>query len=162
MATIKLSNGEDLPIPDDATPDDIERYRIQGESFITNEGKLATPADNGTYHVTFSANDGDGGVTTATRNVSVANVAPTVTITANTAGATEASPISLSSTVSDPGLPGCQSESDGQSQQYRRGSSHASFVSAGELRTAIAPRSSRRHHRQPLQVTANVFGKLRW
>jgi hypothetical protein len=48
MASITLSNGEEMDIPEGTAPADVERYRVQGESFIANEGKLATPADNGT------------------------------------------------------------------------------------------------------------------
>ena len=54
-----------------------------------------TPDDNGSYVVTLSATDKDGGLGTTTKTITATNVAPTATFTAPSSVA-EGSPISLS------------------------------------------------------------------
>ncbi len=43
MGVITLSNGDELTVPDTATPAEVERYRTQGEAFIANADKPAAP-----------------------------------------------------------------------------------------------------------------------
>jgi PKD repeat protein len=66
-------------------------------------GYTFTPDDNGSYVVTLTVTDDDGGVGTATQTIAVTNVAPTAAITGVPAGGTEGTAITLGSTVSDPG-----------------------------------------------------------
>ncbi len=61
-----------------------------------------TPNDNGTYVVTLSATDKDGGVGTTTDTVAVANVAPTPAITAPVTAGLEGSAVTLSGSATDP------------------------------------------------------------
>ncbi len=60
-----------------------------------------TPDDNGTYVVTLSVDDGDGGVTSDSKTITVTNVAPTVAIVGAPTTSPEATAISLTSTASD-------------------------------------------------------------
>ena len=56
-------------------------------SVVTNAANFAfTPADNGSYELTLTATDEDGGIATSSHTVAVANVAPTATITADATG----------------------------------------------------------------------------
>ena len=59
-------------------------------------------ADNGTFTATFTATDDDGAAASATRVVTVRNVAPTITST-NPTSATEGTPLSYTLTFTDPG-----------------------------------------------------------
>ncbi|MFO0966752.1 MAG: PKD domain-containing protein, partial [Gemmataceae bacterium] len=61
-----------------------------------------TPNDDGVYVVTLTAIDKNGGVGTDTKTISVANVAPTATITGAPATSPEGTAISLAGTVTDP------------------------------------------------------------
>ncbi|MFI5378323.1 MAG: PKD domain-containing protein [Tepidisphaerales bacterium] len=62
-----------------------------------------TPDDNGTYIVSLTVTDKDGGIgTAANQTINVTNVAPTVTITGAPAGSPEGTAITLGSTVTDP------------------------------------------------------------
>ena len=61
-----------------------------------------TPDDNGTYVVTLTATDKDGGVGTTTDTIAVANVAPTPTIAKPVATGTEGTPITLAGSATDP------------------------------------------------------------
>ena len=71
----------------------------------TNGGGFAfTPDDNGTYVVSLKVTDKDGGTNTTTKTITVTNVAPTVAIAGAPATSPEGSPISLGSTVTDPGI----------------------------------------------------------
>src|SRR5262249_24109986 len=60
-----------------------------------------TPVDNGTYTVTYTVTDKDGGVGTATEVITVNNVAPTVSAGGNQT-VSEGSSVALTGTVSDP------------------------------------------------------------
>ncbi len=66
-------------------------WRVEdGNGIVVAEGTSLdgsfTPADNGVYTVFFTANDGDGGVTTDTMTVNVANVAPQSAVVGPTSG----------------------------------------------------------------------------
>ena len=76
-----------------------------GSPFATGAGAAYsfTPDDNGTYTVTLTATDKDGGTGTFARTVSVANVAPTATIPAPVTAGVEGSPLTLTGTATDPG-----------------------------------------------------------
>ena len=60
-----------------------------------------TPSDNGSYVVSFTADDGSGGVQTDSRTIQVANVAPTVSLSGPSTARVGQS-ILVSSLVSDP------------------------------------------------------------
>jgi hypothetical protein len=62
-----------------------------------------TPVDEAVYDVSLTADDGDGGMTTATGQVTVNNVAPDVTITGVPGAAVEDEQVTLNSIVGDPG-----------------------------------------------------------
>ena len=61
------------------------------------------PDDNGTYIVTLTATDDDGGVGTATETITVANVAPTLTNLAVTSPINENGAATLTGNILDPG-----------------------------------------------------------
>ena len=61
-----------------------------------------TPDDNGTYVISFTATDDDGGVNTASSTVDVTNVAPAVSVTAPSSSA-EGSVVNASASATDPG-----------------------------------------------------------
>ena len=60
-----------------------------------------TPANNGAYVFSVAIGDKDGGSTTLTQNVAVANVAPTVTMGQTPTNSVEGSPVTFSATASD-------------------------------------------------------------
>ena len=62
-----------------------------------------TPTNDGTYAVSLTVTDDDGGTTTATRTLMVQNVAPRLTISTDPAGTPSASNVALVSLVTDPG-----------------------------------------------------------
>ena len=62
-----------------------------------------TPNDNGTYVVSLTATDKDGGVGSASKSITVNNVAPTSTINGAPASSPEGTVINLTSTVTDAG-----------------------------------------------------------
>jgi hypothetical protein len=62
-----------------------------------------TPADEGVYDVSLTADDAEGGVTTATGQVTVNNVAPVVTILGAPESPVEDEQVTLTSIVTDPG-----------------------------------------------------------
>jgi uncharacterized delta-60 repeat protein len=61
-----------------------------------------TPTDNGLYTITFTATDKDGGSSSATTSINIANVAPTVTLSQAPTGGLEGSPVSFNAVVTDP------------------------------------------------------------
>jgi PKD repeat protein len=61
-----------------------------------------TPNDNGTYVVTLTATDKDGGVGTASQTIAVTNVDPTAAVTGAPTSSPEGTAIVVSSAVSDP------------------------------------------------------------
>jgi hypothetical protein len=70
----------------------------------SDTGYTFTPDDNAEYIVTLTVTDGDGGSTTDTHTVTVANVAPTPEITGLPGGSSpELTPIALSVEENDPG-----------------------------------------------------------
>src|SRR5207248_9274955 len=62
-----------------------------------------TPDDNGSYVVTLTVTDDDGGVGSDTATISVANVAPTATINGAPAISAERTPTTVTVRASDPG-----------------------------------------------------------
>jgi uncharacterized delta-60 repeat protein len=62
------------------------------------------PDDDGIYEVILTVTDDDGGVDTDLRTITVTNVAPTVAVSGAPESSPEGTEISLTSTVSDPGL----------------------------------------------------------
>lgn len=62
-----------------------------------------TPNDNGSYEVSLSVTDDDGGVGTASKTIKVDNVAPAPKIFVDPTNSQEGTPISLTSSVTDPG-----------------------------------------------------------
>ena len=68
----------------------------------TRRGLSFTPDDNGTYVVSLSATDKDGGVGNDSKTITVTNVPPTAAITGAPASSPEGTAISLGSTVTDP------------------------------------------------------------
>ncbi len=69
----------------------------------TGPGFSFTPDDNGTYAVTVTANDGEGGTDSDSVSINVTNVAPTVSINQDPGTGTEGTQIDLTASVSDPG-----------------------------------------------------------
>lgn len=76
-----------------------------GDAYASGSGAsfTFTPDDNGTYVVTLTATDDDGGTDSNSATVAVTNVAPSVSIGGAAATSPEGSAIDLSSTVSDGG-----------------------------------------------------------
>lgn len=62
-----------------------------------------TPNDNGTYVVSVNVTDRDGGLGTASKTITVTNVAPTASILGAPATSPEGSAINVTAGVSDPG-----------------------------------------------------------
>jgi hypothetical protein len=60
-----------------------------------------TPADDGHYEVSLTADDGDGGITTVTSQINVLNLAPQVAIVGVPASGVEGTEVNLSSLASD-------------------------------------------------------------
>jgi uncharacterized delta-60 repeat protein len=75
-----------------------------GNAFASGAGTnfSFTPDDNGTYVVSLSATDKDGGVGTASSVITVSNVAPTPTILGLPASSPEGTVINLSASATDP------------------------------------------------------------
>jgi hypothetical protein len=69
----------------------------------TNASFSFTPDDNGTYVVSLTVTDDDGGSGSDSETINVTNVAPTATINGAPASSPEGTQISLTSAVSDPG-----------------------------------------------------------
>ncbi len=63
-----------------------------------------TPADEGLYDVSVTADDGDGGPASASRQVAVANLDPSVAITGSPNSVAEDQVVTLGSVGEDPGL----------------------------------------------------------
>jgi hypothetical protein len=68
----------------------------------TNASFSFTPDDNGTYVVSLTVTDDDGGSGSDSETINVTNVAPTATINGAPASSPEGTQISLTSAVSDP------------------------------------------------------------
>jgi hypothetical protein len=66
-------------------------------------GFTFTPDDNGTYIVSLSATDKDGGTGSASKTITVTNVAPTVQAGAATASSAEGSAFTRAGSFTDPG-----------------------------------------------------------
>src|SRR5204862_4808356 len=62
-----------------------------------------TPDDNGSYAVTLTVTDDDGGVGSDSRTIDVTNLAPTAAINGAPASSSEGTPIPLTGGVADPG-----------------------------------------------------------
>lgn len=95
-----------------ATGSDVDGDTITYSWDLDNNGSFETPGqsvtfDNvgqdGSFTIAVRADDGRGGVTTATTTVNVTNVAPTVTIT-NNGPASENTAVTVSGVVSDAGF----------------------------------------------------------
>ncbi|MEX2251013.1 MAG: PKD domain-containing protein [Acidimicrobiia bacterium] len=69
----------------------------------TNPDIAFTPADDGVYDVSLTADDGDGGITTATGQVTVANLDPSAAITGTPGSVVEDEAVTLGSVATDPG-----------------------------------------------------------
>jgi hypothetical protein len=69
----------------------------------SDSGISFTPADEGVYDVSLTADDAAGGLTTATGRVTVNNVAPVVTILGSPESPIEDETVTLTSIVTDPG-----------------------------------------------------------
>src|SRR2546421_11087279 len=78
-------------------------FRSNGDVIADGSGQIFsfTPHDNGTYTVTFTVTDKDGGAGSATAVVTVLNVAPTVSAGADQTVA-EGSSVTLSASFSHP------------------------------------------------------------
>jgi hypothetical protein len=78
---------------------------LTGTTIATGMGTdLAfTPADDGVYEVALTADDGDGGNTTATGQVAIVNLAPSAAITGAPTSVTEDEVVTLGSSANDPG-----------------------------------------------------------
>jgi Ca2+-binding RTX toxin-like protein len=76
-----------------------------GTAYLNGSGTgfSFTPDDDGTYVVTLTVTDKDGGVGTASQTVGVTNVAPTAVITGASAAGTVNTAVLLGSSVGDPG-----------------------------------------------------------
>ena len=80
-----------------------DQERLRPYATGTGSGFSFTPDDNGTYVVTLSATDKDGGVSApASTTIVVFDVAPTAAIAGPPASSPEGSPIALTGVVTDP------------------------------------------------------------
>ena len=75
-----------------------------GATVATGAGPALTftPADSGAYAVTVAADDGDGGVVSVTESLTVANLAPTVSIAGGPSAAEEGEAVTFTAVGSDP------------------------------------------------------------
>ena len=79
---------------------DGQAYTLDN-TVVTNAANFAfTPSDNGSYELTLTATDEDGGIATSSHTVAVANVNPTATITADATG-DEGTAVNASVSASD-------------------------------------------------------------
>jgi hypothetical protein len=70
----------------------------------TNANFIFTPDDNGSYEVSLSVSDDDGGVGTASQTIAVTNVAPALSnVTVSPATVNEGASVTLSGSISDAG-----------------------------------------------------------
>ncbi len=95
---------------DPSTADTISSYawlvKKNGVDYTSGTGAdfNFTPDDNGSYEVSLSVTDDDGGVGTASQTITVDNVAPTAAFTGAPASSSEGTAISLSGSATDPGI----------------------------------------------------------
>ena len=102
--------------PDDAGSDDTFTYAWTatkdgnaydlaglGVGVLDAQTLTFTPNDNGAYVVSVVITDDDGGTVTATKNLTVNNVSPAVTLVGVPSSGDEGTPISVSSNSIDPG-----------------------------------------------------------
>jgi CSLREA domain-containing protein len=69
---------------------------------LTGAAPSFTPADNGSFGVSLTVSDGDGGTATQTASLSVTNVNPTITAVTNTGPLNEGASATVTVTASDP------------------------------------------------------------
>src|SRR6185369_16797816 len=81
----------------------VTKNGVGGYATGTGTSFSFTPNDNGTYIVTLTATDKDGGVGTTSRTITGPNVAPTAAITGAPVSSTEGAAINLAGSATDPG-----------------------------------------------------------
>jgi PKD repeat protein len=103
---ISLGSNVTDPSSVDAAADFTRNWSVtkNGNPFASGSGASLnfTPNDNGTYVVSLSATDKDGGTGNDSKTITVTNVNPTATITGAPTSSPEGTAISLGSTVTDP------------------------------------------------------------
>lgn len=82
----------------------LKKDGIEIATSATTGNYTFTPADNGEYEITLTVSDGDGGVSSDSASVTVTNVAPTGSISANVPNPfTEGTTLNFTSTTNDVG-----------------------------------------------------------
>ncbi len=101
---------EGSPVSFDATASDPGADTLtftwdfgDGSPAVTGASPAHTYADQGSWTVTLTVEDGDGGSTTDTLTVETTNVAPSIDSITDDSPVPEGSPVSLAATASDPG-----------------------------------------------------------
>ena len=130
-----------------------------GSTFtLEGESPSFTPVDEGSYAVSLTVRDGDSGAVTQTRNIAVANVAPTVAIS-GASNATEGAVYSLTlGAVTDPGADAVSRYivhwGDGSSDTYTTAGRQVAHLRRRSGNAGHHRRSGRRgrHAHQPCQL----------
>jgi PKD repeat protein len=89
----------------DVSADPITYFWSFGDGgTATVQSPTHTYADDGTYTVTLTASDGDGGSTAVTASVVISNANPTITVLTSNAPQDEGTPTTFATTITDAGV----------------------------------------------------------
>ena len=102
-------SGSSPAVASDPAAEDVLSYEWRVNGLLQPNGEdpaqfVFTPPDNGSFVIGLTVRDDDGGIATASKTLSVQNVAPTATIASDPATtAADGSVVGLAAVVTDPG-----------------------------------------------------------